>query len=107
MTMRTRKRDRGRRNRNPERTAKARMKNEEEKKSLEQLTKEDYQKTLGEIQGALAGCVGDLIILGGWLDSDDSFDSESMHYVLIAAKDIVQAASRAVKKALSYTYPMV
>ncbi len=79
----------------------------ENKTSLDQLTKEDYQKALGEIQEALAGCVGDLIVLGGYLDSDDSLDSENTHYVLIAVKDIVQVASRAVKKALSYTYPMV
>jgi hypothetical protein len=77
------------------------------KKNLEQLTKEDYQKALGEIQEALAGCMGDLIILSGYLDSDDSLNSENTHYVLMAAKDIVQVASQAVKKALSYTYPMV
>ena len=41
-----------------------------DRKSLDQLTKEDYQKALSEIQGALAACVGDLIILGGYLDSD-------------------------------------
>ena len=51
--------------------------------------------------------MGNLIILGGYLDSDDSLDSENTHYVLMAAKDIVQVASRSVKKALSYTYPMV
>jgi len=79
----------------------------EKRKSLDQLTKEDYQETLSEIQGALAGCVGELIILSGYLDSDDSLDSENTHYVLMAAKDIVQVASRAVKKALSHTYPMV
>jgi hypothetical protein len=79
----------------------------ENRKSLEELTKEDYQKALGEIQGALAGCVGNLIILGGYLDSDDSLDSENTHYVLMAAKDIVHVASQAVKKALSHTYPMV
>ena len=77
------------------------------RKSLDQLTKEDYEKALGEIQGALAECVGNLIILGGYLDSDDSLDSENTHYVLMAAKDIVQVACRSVKKALSYTYPMV
>ncbi len=77
------------------------------RKSLDQLTKEDYQKALGEIQEALAGCVGNLIILGGYLDSDESLHSENTHYVLMAAKDIVQVASQAVKKALSYTYPMV
>lgn len=78
-----------------------------DKKSLDQLTKEDYQRTLSEIQGALSACVGNLIILGGYLDSDDSLDSENTHYVLMAAKDIVQVASQAVKKALGYTYPMV
>jgi hypothetical protein len=77
------------------------------KKSLDQLTKEDYEKALGEIQGALAECVGDLIILGGYLDSDHSLDPENTHYVLMAAKDIVQIACQSVKKALSYTYPMV
>ena len=77
------------------------------KKSLDQLTKEDYEKALGEIQGALAECVGNLIILGGYLDSDHSFDPENTQYVLMAAKDIVQVTCRSVKKALSYTYPMV
>lgn len=79
----------------------------ENRKSLDQLTKEEYQGALSEIQGALAGCVGNLIILGGYLDSDDSLDPENTHYVLMAAKDIVQIASQAVKKALGYTYPMV
>ena len=79
----------------------------EERKSLDQLTKEDYQKALSEIQGALAACVGELIILGGFLDSDLSLDPENTHYVLIAAKDIVQVACQSVKRALSYTYPMV
>jgi hypothetical protein len=78
-----------------------------DRKSLDQLTKEDYQRALSEIQEALAECVGDLIILGGYLGSDDSPDSENTHYVLMAAKDIVQVACRSVKKALSYTYPMV
>ena len=76
-------------------------------KSLEQLTKEDYQKALSEIQGALSACVGDLIILGGYLESDLSLDSENTHYVLMAAKDIVRVACQSVKNALSYTYPMV
>ena len=58
-------------------------------------------------QGALASCVGELIILGGYLESDLSLDPENTHYVLMAAKDIVQVASQAVKKALGYTYPMV
>ena len=79
----------------------------EKRKSLDQLTKEDYQKALTEIQGALAECAGNLIILGGYLDSDHSLDPENAHYVLMAAKDIVQVACRSVKKALSYTYPMV
>ena len=79
----------------------------ENKKSLDQLTKEDYQRALSEIQGALTTCVGDLIILGGWLESDLSLDSENTHYVLIAAKDIVRATCDSVKTALSYTYPMV
>ncbi len=79
----------------------------ENRKSLDHLTKGDYHKALSEIQGALAECVGNLIILGGYLDSDDSLDSENTHYVLMAAKDIVQVACRSVKKALSYTYPMV
>ena len=77
------------------------------RKSLDQWTKDDYQKALSEIQEALSACVGNLTILGGYLDSDDSLDSENTHYVLMAAKDIVQVASQAVKKALSYTYPMV
>ncbi len=72
----------------------------ENRKSLDQLTKEDYQKALTEIQGALAECAGNLIILGGYLDSDHSLDSENTHYVLMAAKDIVQVASQTVKKAL-------
>ena len=78
-----------------------------DRKPLDQLTKEDYQKALSEIQGALSVCVGNLIILGGFLDSDLSLDPENMHYVLIAAKDIIQVASQSVKTALSYTYPMV
>ena len=77
------------------------------RKSLDQLTKEDYQKAFDEIQGALSECVGNLIILGGYLDSDHSLDPENTHHALMAAKDIVQAACRSVKKALSYTYPMV
>jgi hypothetical protein len=40
------------------------------RKSLEQLTKEDYQNALSEIQGALSVCVGNLIILSGYLESD-------------------------------------
>lgn len=79
----------------------------EDIKSLDQLTKEDYQQALGEIQGALSVCVGNLIILSGYLESDLSLDSENTHYVMMVAKDIVQVASRAVKKALRYTYPMV
>ncbi len=57
--------------------------------------------------GITRGCVGNTIILSGYLDSDDSLDPENTHYVLMAAKDIVQVASQAVKKALGYTYPMV
>lgn len=79
----------------------------EDRKSLDQLTKEDYHKALEAIQGALAECVGDLIILGGYLESDVSLDSENTHYVLMAAKDIVRVACQSVKDALSYTYPMV
>ena len=78
-----------------------------DRKSLDQLTKEDYHKALEAIQGALAECVGDLIILGGYLESDLSFDPENTHYVLMAAKDIVQVACQSIKDALSYTYPMV
>ncbi len=78
-----------------------------DRKSLDQLTKEDYQKALTEIQGALAACVGELIILGGYLESDLSLDPENAHYVLIAAKDIVRVACDSVKNALSYTYPML
>ena len=79
----------------------------QDRKSLDQLTKEDYQEALTAIQGALAECVGDLIILGGYLESDLSLDSENTYYVLMAAKDIVRVACRSVKNALSYTYPMV
>jgi len=78
-----------------------------DEKNLDRLTKEDYQKAFDEIQGALSECVGNLIILGGYLDSDHSLDPENTHYVLMAAKDIVQVACQSVKKALSYTYPMV
>ncbi len=78
-----------------------------DRKSLDQMTKEDYQKALSEIQGALSVCVGNLIILSGYLESDLSLDPENTHYVLMAAKDVVQVASQAVKKALGYTYPMV
>ena len=79
----------------------------EDRKSLDQLTKEDYQKALSEIQAALSECAGELIILAGYLESDFSLDSENTHYVLMAAKDIVRAACQSVKNALSYTYPMV
>jgi co-chaperonin GroES (HSP10) len=79
----------------------------ENRKSLDELAKEDYQKALSEIQGALSVCVGNLIILSGYLESDLSLDPENTHYVLMAAKDVVQVASQAVKKALGYTYPMV
>jgi len=79
----------------------------EDRKTLDQSTKEDYQKALSEIQGALAACAGNLIILGGYLDSDHSLDSENTHYVLMAAKDIVQVACQSVKTALSYTYSML
>jgi hypothetical protein len=78
-----------------------------DRKSLDHLTKEEYHEALSEIQGALADCAGNLIILGGYLESDLSLDPENTHYVLMAAKDIVQVACRSVKKALSYTYPMV
>jgi NTP pyrophosphatase (non-canonical NTP hydrolase) len=78
-----------------------------DRKNLDQLTKQDYQKALGEIQETLAECVGDLIILGGYLDSDLSLDPENTHYVLMAAKDIVRVACQSVKTALSYTYSMV
>ncbi len=76
-------------------------------KALDQLTKEDYLKALEAIQAALSECVGALIILGGYLDSDHSLESENAPYVLMAAKDIVQVACQSVKTALSYTYPMV
>jgi len=76
-------------------------------KSLDQLAKEDYQKVLSEIQGALSVCVGNLIILSGYLESDLSFDSENTQYVLMAAKDIVRVACQSIKTALGYTYPMV
>ena len=36
-----------------------------------------------------------------------ALDPENTHYVLIAAKGIIQVASQSVKTALSYTYPMV
>ena len=75
--------------------------------SCEGLIESNRIFRVSEIQGALAECVGDLIILGGYLDSDHSLDSENTHYVLMAAKDIVQVACRSVRKALGYTYPMV
>jgi hypothetical protein len=78
-----------------------------DRKSLEELTKEDYQEALSEIQGALAACVGNLTILGGYLESDLSFDSENTPYALMAAKEIVRVACQSVKTALGYTYPMV
>ncbi len=77
------------------------------KKHLDQLTREDYRKALSEIQGALSTCVGKLIILSGYLESDLSLDPENTHYVLMTAKDILREASDSVKTALSYTYPMV
>jgi hypothetical protein len=78
-----------------------------DRKWLDQLAKEDYQKVLSEIQGALSVCVGNLIILSGYLESDLSFDSENTQYVLMAAKDIVRVACQSIKTALGYTYPMV
>lgn len=78
-----------------------------DRKSLDQLTKEDYHKALEAIQGALAECVGDLIILGGYLESDVSVNPENTHYVLMAAKDLVQVACQSVKNALGCTYRMV
>ncbi len=78
-----------------------------DRKSLDQLAKEDYQKVLSEIQGALSACAGNLIILNGDLESDLSFDSENTPYVLMAAKEIVRAACQSIKTALGYTYPMV
>lgn len=77
-----------------------------DRKWLDQLAKEDYQKVLSEIQGALSVCVGNLIILSGHLESDLSFDSENTQYVLMAAKDIVRVACQSIKTALGYTYPM-
>lgn len=77
------------------------------KKAFDQLTKEDYKKALEEIQEQLSDCVGDLIILGGYLDSDHLADPENTEYVLMAARDIVQVACKSVKIALGYTYPMV
>lgn len=71
------------------------------------MTKEDYKKALEEIQEQLSECVGDLIILGGYLDSDHLHDVENSEYVLMAARDIVGVACEAVKRALSYTYPML
>ena len=78
-----------------------------EKKALDRLTKEDYKQALEEIQEHLSGCVGNLIILGGYLDSDHLHDPGNAEYVLMAARDIVGAACQSIKKALSYTYPMV
>jgi hypothetical protein len=78
-----------------------------DRKSLDQLTGEDYRKALSEIQGALSACVGELIILYGYLESDLPLDPENTHYVLMTAKDILRQASSSVKTALSYTYPMV
>ena len=76
-------------------------------KALDQLTKEDYKKALEEIQEHLSECVGNLIILGGYLDSDQALDPENTPYVLMAARDILRVACESVKNALSYTYPMV
>lgn len=78
-----------------------------DKKALDHLTKEDYKKALEEIQEQLSECVGNLIILGGYLDSDHLHDACNAEYVLMAAKDIVRVACESVKKALSYTYPML
>lgn len=71
------------------------------------ITNEDYRKALGEIQGALSACVGELIILSGYLESDLSLDPENTHYALMTAKNILREASDSVKTALGYTYPMV
>lgn len=78
-----------------------------EKKSLDQLSKEDYQQVLAAIQEELSACVGDLVILSGYLESDLVLDPVNAHYALMAAKDIVGTACKAVKSALSYTYQMV
>ncbi len=78
-----------------------------ERRTLDELTKEDYLKALEAVQAALSECVGGLIILGGYLESDLSLDSENTHHVLTAARDIVQVACRSVKNALSHTYPII
>ena len=78
-----------------------------DRKTLGQLTKEDYRQVLEEIQEELSECVGDLIILGGYLDSDHVLDPGNTQYVLMAARDIVQVACESVKNALHHTYGMV
>ena len=78
-----------------------------ERRTLDELTKEDYAKALEAVQAALSECVGSLIILGGYLDSDHSLDLENAPYVLMAAKDIVRVASQSVRNALSHTYPII
>ena len=78
-----------------------------ERRTLDELTKEDYVEVLEAIQAALSECAGVLIILEGYLDSDHSLDLENAPYVLMAAKDIVRVACRSVKSALSHTYPII
>jgi hypothetical protein len=71
------------------------------------LSKEDYQKALAAIQELLSECVGDLVILSGYLQSDLMLDPGNTPYALMAAKDIIGTSCEAVKNALSYTYPML
>ena len=68
--------------------------------------KEDYRRVIEEIQGELEGCVGQLVILSGYLDSELALDHENMEYALFAAQDIVRLACKSVKRALSRTYPI-
>lgn len=78
-----------------------------DRRTLDELTKEDYRKALEEIQAYLAESVGSLIMLAGYLASDLSLDSDNTHYVLLSAESIVRSASESIKKALGCTYSLL
>jgi hypothetical protein len=68
---------------------------------------EDYRKALGEIQGLLAGCIGSLMMLAGYLASDLSLDPDNTGYALSSAEEVARSAAESVKKALDCTYPLL
>lgn len=78
-----------------------------DRRTLDELTKEDYRKALEEIQACLAQPIGSLIMFAGYLASDLSLDSDNARYVLSSAEDVVRSACESVKKALGRTYPLL